>query len=363
MSKTTLTGRERVNRAFARQDHDRIPRMESFWNETIERWQNEGMPGDAQVALDILGCDLAGLCWAWPKAFGSDFREFVRQDKETMVFRDGNGALLRYWRGKAGTPEHLGFDCDSREKWEKVFKPAFLADGIQLDPEAAKRNYARARARGKWTYLAGAESFECTRSLMGDAITMIAMAEDPDWVRDVSETFTTALLRNFDAVMATGIEPDGLFIYGDMAFNHATFCSPRMYKDLIWPDHKRLADWAHAHRMKFIYHTDGDVNAVMDHYVAAGFDSLQPLEAKANMDIRKLCPKYGDRLTFFGNVNVMVMMTNDRAKIEEEVRSKLAAGMATKSYIYHSDHSVPPQVSWATYQFIIGLLDKYGRYA
>ena len=59
----------------------------------------------------------------------------------------------------------------------------------------------------------------------------------------------------------------------------------------------------------------------------------------------------------------MVMMTNDRAKIEEEVRSKLAAGMATKSYIYHSDHSVPPQVSWETYQFIIGLLDKYGRYA
>ncbi len=362
MSKTTLTGRERVNRAFARQDHDRIPRHESFWNETIERWQNEGMMGDAQAALDHLGSDLSGLCWAWPKAF-ADQRDLVRQDKETMVFRDGNGALLRYWRGKAGTPEHLGFDCDSREKWEKVYKPAFLESGLQVDPEAAKRSYTRARAKGRWTHLTGVESFECTRSLMGDAITMVAMAEDPEWVRDVSETFTTVILRNFDAVMATGIEPDGLWIYGDMAFNHATFCSPRMYKDLIWPDHKRLADWAHAHRMKFIFHTDGDVNAVMDHYVAAGFDSLQPLEAKANMDIRKLCPKYGDRLTFFGNVDVMVMMTNDRAKIEEEVRSKIAAGMATKSYIYHSDHSVPPQVSWETYQFIIGLLDKYGRYA
>src|SRR5262249_54392309 len=139
-------------------------------------------------------------------------------------------------------------------------------------------------------------------------------------------------------------------------------CSPRMYKELIWPDHKRLADWAHAHRMKFIYHTDGDVNGVMDLYLAAGFDALQPLEAKASMDIRKLCPKYGDRISFFGNVDVMIMGTNDRVKIEEEVRSKLAAGMATKGYIYHSDHSVPPLVSWDTYQFVIQLVEEFGRY-
>ena len=59
-------------------------------------------------------------------------------------------------------------------------------------------------------------------------------------------------------------------------------------------------------------------------YVAAGFDAFQPLEAKANMDIRKLCPKYGDRMAMFGNVDVMIMGSNDRAKIEEEIRSKLA---------------------------------------
>jgi uroporphyrinogen decarboxylase len=86
------------------------------------------------------------------------------------------------------------------------------------------------------------------------------------------------------------------------------------------------------------------------------------MESKASMDVRRLAPKYGDRLSFFGNIDVMKMMTNDRATIEEEVRTKLAAGMLKKGYIYHSDHSVPPQVSWDTYQFIISLLDKYGNY-
>jgi uroporphyrinogen decarboxylase len=356
-----LTGLERVNRMFARQDHDRVPRHDGYWPETIERWQDEGLNGDVKQALDLLQSDFHAINWLWPQAFPGR-EEIVSIDKDTRVVRDSNGKLVRYWRNKSGTPDHLGFECDSREQWERVFKPALLSTGLQNDPEAVRREYQRGRTRGRWCYLAGVESFEDTRSLMGDETTLIAMAEDPDWIRDVSQTYTDVMLRNLDALMATGIQPDGLWIFGDMAFKTATVCSPQMYRELIWPDHRRLCDWAHAHRMKFIYHTDGDVNGVLDLYVAAGFDCLQPLECKASMDIRNLCPRYGDRLAFFGNIDVMVLITNERAKIETEIRQKLAAGMATKGYIYHSDHSVPPQVSWDTYQFIVSLLDQYGRY-
>jgi len=36
--------------------------------------------------------------------------------------------------------------------------------------------------------------------------------------------------------------------------------------------------------------------------------------------------------------------------------------MATRGYAYHSDHSVPPQVSWDTYRAIIGFVERYGTY-
>ncbi len=358
----SLTSQERVNRAFARQDHDRVPRHESFWSETITRWKDEGLSGDAQTVLDMLGSDFHGLCWVWPCIFpGQD--TLIEEDAQTRVVRDSQGKRVRYWKEKSGTPEHLGFECSSREVWEHTFKPALLDTGLQIDPDAVKRNYRRGRAKGLWCHLTGVESFEETRSLMGDEITLMAMVEDPEWIRDVSRTFTDQVLRNFDAAMATGIQPDGLWIYGDMAYNHATMCSPRMYKELIWPDHRRMAEWAHAHNMKFIYHTDGDINGVMDLYVQAGFDCLQPLEAKAGVDIRTLCPKYGRQLAFFGNIDVMKMATNDLAGIEDEIKAKFVAGMATKGYIYHSDHSVPPQVSWKTYQAIMQMVEKYGRYA
>lgn len=359
---TELTSRERVCRMFERRDHDRVPRHESFWSDTIQRWQSEGLAGDASTVLELLESDFHGLNWLWPQAFPGEDRR-VEQNTETYVVRDGNGKLVRYWKGRMGTPEHLGFECDSREKWETVFKPALLSTGLQCDPEYTRRSYVRGRKQGKWCHLTGVESFEETRSLMGDEITLMAMAEDPEWVRDVSHTFTNVMIRNFDAMMATGIEPDGLWIYGDMAFKTATMCSPAMYKELIWPDHKRLADWAHVHNMKFIYHTDGDVNGVMDLYCQAGFDCLQPLEVKASMDVRKLIPKYHRELAFFGNIDVMVMATNDPDLIEAEIASKLAVGKEYRAYAYHSDHSVPPSVSWKTYQHIIELVKKHGQYA
>jgi uroporphyrinogen decarboxylase len=357
-----LTGRERVQRCFDRRPHDRVPRFESFWTDTIQRWQGEGLVGgESEVRDQLLKADMAGIGWFWPQCF-PDGHKMISEDAETKVVREGNGRLARYWKHRQGTPEHLGFDCETRERWESVYKPALLKSALQFDVAALRKQYATAVEKKLWTFLPSVEAFEETRSMMGDEVTMMAMADDPEWIVDVSRTFTDVVLANLQAVIDAGIRVDGIWIYGDMAFKTATMCSPSMYRELIWPDHKRMADWTHERGMKFIYHTDGDVNGVMELYVQAGFDSLQPLEAKANMDIRNLCPKYGDRLTFFGNCDVMEYARGDLGRIEAEISAKIAAGKATGSYIYHSDHSVPPQVSWRTYQAIVGMIDRHGRY-
>ena len=93
-----------------------------------------------------------------------------------------NGA---YWRNKSGTPEHLGFECDTRDKWEKIFKPALLDGGLQVDPSYVMRQYRIGREKGRWCHLCGVEAFEQTRALMGDEITLMAMVEDPEWIQDV----------------------------------------------------------------------------------------------------------------------------------------------------------------------------------
>lgn len=361
MTKAVLTSRERVRRMFARQDQDRVPRYDSYWPDTLARWQRENQIAGEAAVFDVLACDFHSAGVAWPAPFPGQ-RQVLQENGETVVFRDEWGATLRQWRSKDGTPEHLGFDCDTREKWEACYKPALLNSGVQVDLGAIKEQAAVGRKKGRWCLWHCADSFEATRKLMGDAIVLAAMASDPEWVQDVSRTYTDCLLREFEAIWSLGLDFDGVFMWGDMAYNRSTVCSPRMYRSLIWPDHRRVAEWIHARGMQLIYHTDGNVNGVIDLYIEAGINCLQPLEAKASMDLRQIAPKYGDRMAFMGNVNVLAMLDNDREKIEAEVVSKLAAGKATRGYVYHSDHSIPPQVSWDSYKFVVDLLNRYGRY-
>ncbi len=363
MSTTTLTSRQRVNRAIHHQDHDRVPRHDSYWAETIERWQREGLTGNDRTVYDWLGSDIDMLSGGDIRTFPVQPTQIIEENEQVIVQRNEWGATLQQWKNRAGTPEHLTFDCDRRSKWETIYRPALLAAPPRVDPTQLRQSFQHAHQVGRWTCLFGNETFEMLRKLMGDEIMLMTMAEDPDWVREISVTYTDLTIRNIDAALACGIQPDGMWIYGDMAYSRGTFCSPAMYRELIWPDHCRLAQAAHTRGMKLIYHTDGDVNGVLDLYREAGFDMLQPLEAKANMDIRRIGPTHGKDFTFFGNIDATVLCTNDRDKVEAEVRSKLAAGMANRGYIYHSDHSVPPGVSLATYRFVIELLDQYGNYA
>ena len=56
------------------------------------------------------------------------------------------------------------------------------------------------------------------------------------------------------------------------------------------------------------------------------------------------------------------MANPDPRAIEHEISRKIPAAMAGGGYIYHSDHSVPDDVSFAQYQRALELVHTYGRY-
>jgi uroporphyrinogen decarboxylase len=56
------------------------------------------------------------------------------------------------------------------------------------------------------------------------------------------------------------------------------------------------------------------------------------------------------------------MTLEDPGPLEEEIRDKVVAAKEGGGYIYHSDHSVPHNVSFQQYKRVIELIRKYGRY-
>ena len=106
MAETKLTSRERVNRMFQRLDHDRIPRCETFWPDTIQRWQQEGLSGDATTVAALLQSDFHGISWIAPSIFPGE-EQILSQDDKTKIIKDAFGKTVRHWKHRSGTPEHI----------------------------------------------------------------------------------------------------------------------------------------------------------------------------------------------------------------------------------------------------------------
>jgi uroporphyrinogen decarboxylase len=135
-----------------------------------------------------------------------------------------------------------------------------------------------------------------------------------------------------------------------------------MYRDLVLPSHKRICDHMAADGLAVTLHSDGDIRAFIPMFLEAGFRGLHPLEAKAGLHVEDLKARYGNRLVLHGNIDVRVLATTKEA-IEKEIRDKLAVAKPGGGYLYHSDHSVPHDVSWENYAFAIEMVRRYGTYA
>jgi uroporphyrinogen decarboxylase len=131
-----------------------------------------------------------------------------------------------------------------------------------------------------------------------------------------------------------------------------------MYREIVQPGHKLLFDFAHARGLKVVVHSCGYVEPLVPGMIEAGMDCLQAMEVKAGMDLPTLCKRFGDRISFFGGIDIRVIASNDRKKIDEELRRKIAPVVAKGAgYILHSDHSVPPEVEHDTLKYFF----EHGR--
>lgn len=374
-----MTSRERVARTLAHERPDRVPMYDKFWFETEKAWREQlGCPyvfhedrskfdwaataaeTQERTLWEIFEMDITEV--AWP-----DFRlrlvepEIIEETDEWILQRDGNQAMLKWWKHRMGTPEHVGFGIDTPEKWAKV-KPLLTASRERIRWNEFLPLHARARTADRYLCYCTVEPIEMVKDVLGHEIMLKNMLKRPEWIHDVFDTYTRVAIQMLEIAEAGGLTCDGAFVYGDLAYKNGPFMSPRHYRELVQPYHKRLFDEFHRRKMPVIFHSDGDIRPVLDDLIEAGVTAINPIEAKAFMDVRELAPAYGDRLGFVGNIDVRVLMTNDLEQVREEVRSKLAAVMPYNGYIYHSDHSVPPGVELETYRFLLSELREAGRY-
>lgn len=348
-----LTGIERIGNILKRQPVDRIGLFEHFWDDTYRVWTDNQWIAPGLTFEDAFGLDMQ-LFWPFNMVADLDFTdEILEETEETILKRDGNGALLRRHKLHDSTPEHVDFLVKDRRGWETHIKPRLVADRRRINFEGYRwaKNYASEHDR--FFCWSGVNVFELMHPVCGHEYMLMGMALDPDWVRDMVATYARLTIALQEILFAKKGYPDGIWFYEDMGYKMHPFMSPRMYREIIQPAHALTVGWAHSKNLPVIMHSCGFVEPLVPGMLEAGIDCLQVIEVKAGMDLLRLYQRYGDRLSLMGGIDVRVLYNNDRREIDAELESKIPVVKGRYGYVLHSDHSIPNNVHPDTYRYFI----------
>lgn len=353
-----MTSRERVGAALAGRRPDRVPIHEAFWEATEDRWRKEGLPAGVS-ADDHFGTEIRTM--GVDNSFGFAAEE-VERTEEYVIARDSWGVLTRNWVDHRSTPELLDFRVGGREDWDRL-KGRLKPDPARYDWEGLRTQHARWREQGKFICISAIPGYEATWRKVGPERLLMAIAEDPDWVREMYAYDAEAITGSMALFLARGFDFDGAWLWDDLAYKNGPLFSPRAYREQLLPYHKQVVDYCHGQGWPVILHSCGNITALVRDLIAAGFDCLQALEVKAGCDLAFLAREYGRDLCFMGGVDVRTFFAEDEGEMEREIKAKLEIGMASPGgYVFHSDHSIPTQVSLARYRRVVELVKEWGVY-
>ena len=356
-----MTGKERMGRILKRQEVDRIGIYEHFWSDTYKEWSGRHIPAGESFE-DHFGYDMA-MCWPFNTVADLDYKpEVLEETEDTILQKDGNGAILRRHKKHDTTPEHVDFTVKSRKEWEELTKPKLTADPRRIDFEGYRNAKAAAAKAGRFFCWCGVNVFEMMHPVCGHEYMLMGMIEDPDWVADMVKTFSDLSVELQKMLFAQEGWPDAIWYYEDMGFKERPFMSLDMYRDLIQPAHTKTIAFAHENARPVIMHSCGFVEPLLPGMVEAGIDCLQVIEVKAGMDLLRIHKQYGDRLSLMGGIDVRKLYTNDLKQIDEELEAKIPVVKQGFGYVLHSDHSIPKTVNYDTYRYFMKRGLELGKY-
>ena len=353
---TAMTSIERMQATLNLKPVDRLAVSEGPWGAAVKRWTDEGYLREGEDVADHFNMDIRQGGWLNSMA-DLDFKPvLIEENEDTALWLDGNGAKLRRHKKHDSTPEHV--DCKVKDfaGWKEFARPFLTAplDKRRIPFEGYRQARANAAAKQRFFCWSGVAPFEQMHPVTGHENMLAGMALEPEWVADMVDVFSTLTINCLEELFAAEGTPDALFFYEDMGFKQKPFMSPAMYGELLQPGHKRLFDFAHSKGCKVIVHSCGYVEPLVPGLIEAGMNCLQAMEVKAGMDLPTLYRRFGDKIAFFGGLDVRTLISNDRRQIDAEMDAKVLPVLTGGgSYIVHSDHSIPPEVDHDTLVYFL----------
>jgi uroporphyrinogen decarboxylase len=185
--------------------------------------------------------------------------------------------------------------------------------------------------------------------------------DEPEFIKALVKMTVDAQILMAEEVAKTGCK----FIYtgDDVADSNGPTISPSTFEEIFYPELKRIIGAYKDLGFFVLKHCDGYLMPLLDFFLNAGIDLLDPIDPIAGMDLKHIKDTYGSRIAIKGNVNcatTLVFGTVDDTVAETKHCLDVAKG--TTGYICSSSNSIHSSVNPANYKAMLEVIDEYGRY-
>jgi hypothetical protein len=378
-----MTSRERVNAAFGHRDPDRTP----FFEKLIKSPIADLVLGRPSVTHNFVHRMGALAAWDWEELveaeaveiadtverLGMDLvrlqtnvgRGFTRPTQvDEFVWREGD-AIVRFIPGSPwversrvdGTPQPSADDAErAMIGWleQKVAPPAVPSEEHFYVFRRA-RDLLHKRGLDPAIFISVYVMPVCTLPRF-----MFAWFHDkPEllhrYYRRCSERALTLIPKYVD------LGADIIALGGDLASDVGPLISPAHYREFILPHIREQAALSHSVGIPCTTASDGDLWSILDALLLeSGVDGFEEIDIAAGMDLRRLKQKYGERMTFIGNMDIRWLLPEAAVgEVERATVECIKAGWGSGGHILMSSNCIHEGIRPANFEAMVGAYRRY----
>ncbi|MHB1455870.1 MAG: uroporphyrinogen decarboxylase family protein [Armatimonadota bacterium] len=305
-----------------------------------------------------------------------------------------NGDILLYPEGDKSAPPsgrmpYGGYYFDSIVRQPEIDEDNLrVEDNLEEFPYISDADLARFGSEAERLYT------QTDKAILGNfggtgfgdiALVPAPWLKYPKGIRDIEEWYVSTIIRkdlvneifsrqceialsNLQKIHAVvGNKISAIFMTGtDFGTQIGPFISRSAYQSLYMPYHKKLNDWVHENTTwKTFIHSCGSVVVLVDDFIDAGFDILNPVQCSATgMDAQTLKDRFGDRLVFWGG-GVDTQRTlpfGTPQQVREEVRERIRIFGQDGGFIFNAIHNIQAKTPVENLIAMYDAVKEYGTY-
>ncbi len=191
--------------------------------------------------------------------------------------------------------------------------------------------------------------------LRGIEETLEDVYEDKEFVHALMNYTTETVIVRSLAAAEYGITP---FI-GDPS-SGISLISPAIYREFVYPYHKRLVDALHKKGSRIVFHICGYVDPILEDLLSLGMDGLS-IDAPTSLE--KLYSLDRGKTVVIGNIDPLLFVRGTREELEGKVKECLRIAGGDPRYVIGPGCQIPIAASLENIRFFVDCCHRYGTYA